>query len=384
MKRSTPHLIEYKNSTTARWCVDYRVDGKRRREFFKTKASAEKSLKNIETKIRREGEQALSISDPLRIEAMEQSKRLEPYGETLTHAVDFFISHLEDSRRSIPIRQLVSEFVDSKEQDKELSKVYQDDMRNRFSVFCETFGDTGTRVLTSKQVEEWIFQLPLSSQSKENFRSRLGTLFNFAIRRGYIDKGKNPCEDISVTVRTAKKEILTVDQLRAVLAAASPDFLPLVAIGAFAGLRTEERVRLAWEDIDIARGFLTVGEEDSKTASRRTIKMEPCLQAWLFPYAGRTGRIYHGGGSVQFCLEFSKTCKKAGLKKAPKNGLRHSFASYHVGKYDDAERVRAILGHSTAALLYANYREMVHPDQATLYFNIFPAVEAQNVVSLTA
>jgi integrase len=167
----------------------------------------------------------------------------------------------------------------------------------------------------------------------------------------------------------------------AVLNHASPEVLPALAIGAFAGVRTQERIRLTWEDIDLKRGMLTVGEEDSKTASRRTIKMEPCLQAWLAPFEGRRGPIYHGI-ATSFCREVRMTCLAAGMTKAPKNGTRHSFASYHVAKYNDAEKVRAAMGHSTARVLYENYRELVHPDEAHRYFNIFPPAPVPNVVPM--
>jgi integrase len=54
------------------------------------------------------------------------------------------------------------------------------------------------------------------------------------------------------------------------------------------------RFKLTWKDVDLRGGFITVRKKNSKTASRRTIKMEPNLLAWLLPYAGQTGRIFSG------------------------------------------------------------------------------------------
>ena len=62
-------------------------------------------------------------------------------------------------------------------------------------------------------------------------------------------------------VKGGKKPIYTVDELQAVLSRANPRILPLVVIGAFSGVRTQERIRLNWEDMDLRRGTLTVGEE---------------------------------------------------------------------------------------------------------------------------
>ena len=45
-------------------------------------------------------------------------------------------------------------------------------------------------------------------------------------------------------------EILTPEQLQKLLEHAPVDLLPTVALGAFAGLRTAETLRLEWRDID--------------------------------------------------------------------------------------------------------------------------------------
>ena len=56
-------------------------------------------------------------------------------------------------------------------------------------------------------------------------------------------------------------EIFTVDELRALLEAAQrtqPSVVPMLAIGAFAGLRDAEIKRLDWNEVDLSRGHIEV------------------------------------------------------------------------------------------------------------------------------
>jgi hypothetical protein len=172
MRRSVPHIIEYKRSKTARFCVDIREDGKRTRKFFTTKSAAQKALKDITTKIRREGETALSVSDATRIAAVEAEKTLARFpGATIAKAVEFYVAHLEAAQRSIPIRQLITEHLEAKAQDKELSKVHMYDLRTRYARFNETFGDVGTRVITTQAGRRVALETSLvAPEQKELYR----------------------------------------------------------------------------------------------------------------------------------------------------------------------------------------------------------------------
>jgi integrase len=157
----------------------------------------------------------------------------------------------------------------------------------------------------------------------------------------------------------------------------------MLAIGAFAGLRTAELLRLEWADIDFKSGKINVSASKSKTARRRLIACAPNLRAWLAPYAAglREGLLWQTSESA-----FHKAClkagKAAGLAKWPQNGLRHSFASYHLAKHQNAAMLALDMGHTTTAMIFASYREIVTPEEAELYWRIFPPAQAENVVPM--
>ena len=205
----------------------------------------------------------------------------------------------------------------------------------------------------------------------------MGVLFSYAVDRGFIER--NPIERTGKAKLVDKPpEIFTLDELAALLAHADADILPALAIGAFAGLRHDEIGRLQWSEINLVRGFINVSAEKAKTARRRLVKIVPCLAGWLAPYAGCTGPVVAAN-------ERNKTLaarKAAGLTRWPNNGLRHSFASYHVAHFGDAARTAMELGHATPQMLFSTYRELVGPEEAARYWQIMPPSTPENVIGI--
>jgi integrase len=114
----------------------------------------------------------------------------------------------------------------------------------------------------------------------------------------------------------------------------------------------------------------------SKTASRRFVQIQDNLAAWLEPYIGRSGSVCPR--NLRKLLEADRTA--AGLSEWPPNALRHSFASYHLAKFNDQAKLAIELGHTDQELLHRHYRELVKPEQAEEYWNIGPATQTNLVV----
>jgi integrase len=174
-------------------------------------------------------------------------------------------------------------------------------------------------------------------------------------------------------------EIFRVDELSALLNAANqlfPDALPMLAIGAFSGLRDAEIKRLEWSEVDLVRGFVEVKGSKAKSARRRIVQIQPNLAAWLRLYRDIVGRLVPPNARNKLDVIH----KEAGLPRWPKNGLRHSFASYRLAATHDAPRVASELGHTSPQMLYSVYRELVLPEEAERYWKITPAAAADNVI----
>jgi integrase len=227
-------------------------------------------------------------------------------------------------------------------------------------------------------LDNWLRDLPLSPKSRANYRANVGVLFSYAAKRRMI-----PINPIAHTAKPKvvdkPPEIFSVDELRALLETAQhtePDVVPMLAIGAFAGLRDAEIKRLDWKEIDLARGHIEITAAKAKSARRRIVPLQPNLAHWLAPYANLTGPVAPCGWRNML-----RRVRNAVGVTWPGNGLRHSFASYRLAQIHDAPRVASELGHTSPQMLFGHYRELVLPEEAERYWKIEPDKESENVVA---
>ena len=154
--------------------------------------------------------------------------------------------------------------------------------------------------------------------------------------------------------------------------------LPFFAIGALAGLRSQETMRLDWSDIRFEQGFIEVAAEKAKTASRRLVPLLPSLAAWLLPLRSKSGHVVGYSRNDVLCEARQRFCKND-IKSGDEviefiwkpNALRHSYASYRLADIKDAARVALEMGNSPS-MLFRNYRELVTEKQAAEWFAVLP------------
>jgi integrase len=380
MKKPKLIVRPYRHSETHQWCLDLRSLGKGR-QFFRHKSDADAERRRQLTTLERHGREAVGLSQRELSDFITAKNKLAEFGKTLSNAVEFYIDHLERVRRcKITVAQLADEVLEAKRKDGRSAK-YIDMLRLYFKRFRQDFCERLIADITVEELDTWLRDLPGSPKTRADYRANIGVLFSYAAQRRMIDF--NP---ISFTAKPKlidkAPEIFAVDELRALLQTAerqAPDVLPMLAIGAFAGLRDAEIKRLDWSEVD-ARGHIEVKAAKAKSARRRIVPIQPNLAAWLRPYAGMMGDVV----PVAARGKIERLRKVTGLARWPKNGLRHSFSSYRLAAIHDAPRVAAELGHTTPQLLYSTYRELVLPQEAERYWKIAPQPETENVVAFSA
>jgi len=365
----------------------------RHRRFFRTKEEAKAFVDTQEIKLGNEGRRAMALPDEVRVMAAAAHAKLKPLGYTIAQAVDHFLKHVEATERSITIEALIPEYKTAKRRIG-LSEAYFKDLDYRLGAFEKTFGSRLVVEITTAQLDDWLGSLGLAGQSINNYRAVLRAFFQYAVKRDYIPQ--NPVARIDkVKIKDKPPAIFTPDQLAKLLNAATEDTLPVLAIGAFAGLRMAEILRLDWAEVDLVRGFIEVKADKSKTARRRLVTIHPNLGEWLRPYAGRTGWVWaprrkpktgrarKSGNESSWRMSLEPVCEAAELKQWPQNGLRHSFGSYHLAKFHDAAKLALEMGHTTTKEIFAHYRELVRPEEAERYWQIKPTTET-GVITLSA
>jgi hypothetical protein len=284
MKKPILAVRPYRHSKSHKWILNLRPYGKGRM-FFKTKAAADAECFRQRTLLERHSRDAVGLSQREMSDFITARKKLAEYGESINDAVAFRVDHLERVRRcKTTVAQLAAEVVAAKHKDGR-SSAYITDLELRLDHFCRDFGSRPIAGITVEELDNWLRALPGSPKSRANYRANVGVMFSYAEARGLLDS--NPI------LRTAKPklpdnppEIFTVDELRGLLEAAQrvePDVLPMLALGAFAGLRDAEIKRLDWAEVDRARKHIEITAVKAKSAKRRIVPIQANLAAWLRP-----------------------------------------------------------------------------------------------------
>lgn len=357
------------------WAIDGlpRVNGKRERQFFRTKDDAERKLATIKKKLRKEGEKALLISDALRIEAIECSESLKPLNVSLRVAVDFYIAHHKAAAQSCTVESAVTEYLKNQEL-KRRSERHIADLNYRLGVFNEEFGTRSIGTLSVHEVEAWLHGLGQAPKSLNNFHTAVSALFSFSVKRAYTPA--NPFDAIDkVRVPAKAPGILSPEQCEKLLNAADSKILPLLAIQAFCGVRSAETLRLSWSDIDTNRGHVQVAAEHAKGARRRLVDIPDNLKEWLRPYANLSGKLWLRS-QMEFYRDLDAARVSASITEWPSNALRHSFASYHLAYHQNAAALALQMGHTSQTMIFSNYREVVTREDAEAYWSIRPKAKS--------
>ncbi len=305
-------------------------------------------------------------------------------GIPVIQAAQFYAKHMEQESRKgalqpITLPVLVEKYLESIRAKK--SKRYVQDLNAKLVRASKTF--TGQiREIRADDIDKWIDDMKdAGERTKNNYRKALLTLFSYARSKNHLPRGEQTEAEFTTRLDDKKSGtigIYTPEQFAVLLKYIDERFLPFVALGGFAGLRSIEILRLEWTDIWFQKGFIEVGKDKSKTATRRLVPICPALKEWLEPYAKKNGPIIPKIlNEAQFTWHFHAAKHTLNDKdgkprlKLVHNGLRHSFCSYRLAVAKSAAQVALEAGNSPK-MLFEHYRELVTEAEGKEWFALMP------------
>jgi integrase len=382
MRKTSFALSKCSVHGSVRYCVTApRADGPgRQRRFFTDKVEAKTFLELKRAEIARHGIRALGLGEQDRADFLWCAEQLRPYSLSVRQAVELLLPQLRAREHGLSVAEGVKRLLESKRA-AGLSERHLYSLENRLSRFAADHAGRSLASFTLRDVEQWLNALPVGAQTANHYKAALHSLFGYGVKLGACVANPVSGIDSRKVIRPAPS-ILTPTQLSALLTACTDDaeMLAFVAVGAFAGLRCAEIERLRWQDVNLSRGFITVGAQNAKTGKRRLVPVCAALREWLKPVAKTAGPL---APTMNFRRRFHAVRQSAGLlAKWEGNELRHSYASFRLAETQNAAQTALELGNSPT-VLQAHYKELATPEDAALWFAVKP-VRAHNLVSFAA
>ena len=391
MAKAAPKIREEVNKGKyKRYVVDYGrdQDGKRVRRTYNTLEDAQADIKTQTGLDKAIGRQARRLTDRELRDAAEALELLSG-ASSLKSAARYFMDRNPLNGQKRTVKETVKEYLAEAEADN-LRPTSIQDLKNRLARFEAAFASRPLADITGREVTLWLRGphtqrrdgKPASPLTRKHYQTVVQGLFNFAIEQDYIKS--NPLAKKS---RRRRKQngmederlpgILNPAEVEAVMRAAeeyAPSMVPALAIGFFAGVRTNELMQLDWRNVDLGARRITITPEVAKKRSVRHIDIADNLLAWLAPYAEDSGRIAPEAKAWRY--RFDRVRDESKIAEWPHNAMRHSFASYHLERDGDQNRTALQLGHRDTDLLFNHYRALATQDEAKRFWNIRPATEA--------
>jgi integrase len=343
----------------------FSASGKERTALFKRRADAERYKLELLAAWREQ--EGIPLSSSEIADARAAWRELSKHGLNGISLFEAVKAALPILRREaqMPIETLLEEFAALRRPD------WRPKSENNFKIAAEkmlsTFRGRAVGSIVAAELLEWVRTLGESPTTRHHYKRTLSPAFNYAVRQGILTA--NPWERVELEKvrRETKPDILTVAEAVRIMTDCPEDCKAAYALLLFAGVRPNELARLTWGDIK--DGFVHIPAAASKVRQHRNIDIQPNLAAWLDLYRDFTARKI-----IPTNWKRKDQATRATVGFANRQDVcRHSFASYHLAAFKNAENTKMQLGHSARSdTLFAHYRAAVTTADAELYFSINP------------
>lgn len=379
-------MVEVKGRQYPQFTVGYSLNGKRHSLHKSDEAEAYNLAMQKAREIERGQVQTISLSGLAMHDYVTARQALEPLNLTLAEAVRDYIEAREIAGRALlrdvaiafrdnqakpvisaEVGDAVREFLAAKERDR--SGRHVETLRYHCGLFLKAFEGPIHRI-EARQIQDWLGGLDLEDRTKFNLHGSMCNLFNWAKSRNHLPRGMET--EMAFVQKPdrggGEPGIFRADEMKELLAAIDIKLIPIVALGAFGGLRPSEIGRLSWERVrwdfgDIEIVFI----EKTKQIVRRLVPLSPQIKAWLKPHRKDLGPVCP---RRDWFTQLTDQAKAAGLEW-PHDVLRHSFISQETALKEDIAGVAHVAG-NTPKIVKESYLKVVRKKEAKAFFAIMP------------
>ncbi len=375
----------------ARWYVERRLKCR----FFATEEEREQFIEEFQGQLTKHGTNLLLGFDPEKMRRWQEAARLAPDVDPV-EVMRFWLASNRPNLEAKPFDEAVPAYLRYLEA-MERESAYRKHVAFHLRDFASAMGNRQVHEVTHQIVAEYILGMPYQPVTKRHYKRTIGGAYAWWIEQGWaID---NPAKRVRTPdVVTPEPGILTVDETESLFRAnerVDPEICGLLALGAFAGMRSSAISKLEYHEIDFTQRGIHTPAEKTKKRRRQWIEGLPDnLWEWLKRTPAEAFDLTHR----QFMHRRSEALKRAGLlieaddiayenrKREergeprvnwkptcpPKNCFRHGFATYHVALHRDPGKTALILSHRNQQVLFQHYLGIATREQAERYFQIRP------------
>ncbi|MCX6922584.1 MAG: site-specific integrase [Verrucomicrobia bacterium] len=235
--------------------------------------------------------------------------------------------------------------------------------------------------LTAGQLDAVVVGFGLKAKTMNEYRIMLSNLYSWAAKQNppLVSKGFNPAKDMERhDVKHGAVESLRVADLRTILVAAQakrPDFVPLIVLVCFGGLRPSEAVRLDWSEV--GTDYIRLPGKKSKTGYNRQIPIQENLKAWLAQWRKKEGLVCPGIDLPHFNVvvrSISGVCLSH-------DGMRHGYGTHRQQIVKNVGMVADEMGHSMEICRRHYLNAFCAEEEAKEWFSVVPPT-VPNIINL--
>jgi len=388
-------------ATRTYYVVDFYESGKRRQKSCSTVEDALFWVEKFKARRDRLGVAFHELSQAQYMDAVRavlMAKEEKRPDLTLEKAMEIALksSRPLDPAKTRTVRDAVTELIREAEIDG-LRERTINSLRQLLPRLVEAFGDRPVSSITMDEAREWLGSLKREDGSRysrttvSHYRAVGHQLFGYALDRGYASSNpfvlsRRRKRRERALVQETVPEVFTLDEVQAIMrvadeeeprrthlkASSAPSTVPALALGFFAGIRSEEIARMEWgKHVDLKSRTIHISGDIAKKRSTRRFKMEANLVEWLSKYARESGPV----AAPEPVLRYRRRwiCETAGVAWK-QNAPRHTFGSMHMEAYEDEAKTRKVLGHKDSGVFDQHYKNVgVTHEDAVAYFEIVPS-----------